>query len=392
MPTFPLGAVDVVDAPGAQTAAQKLEGASEVAVDLEADSMHAFRARLCFLQVGTDTDVFLFDTLAPGVEAGLLAPLMADPARTKFFHAAQGDLQFLAETGVRVQGLFDTHRAATLLGLPKVGLADLARERLGVELPKEHQQSDFSLRPLPAEMRDYIANDVRYLCELGRLVREECRKADILEEVLLDCIRLCEEAAARPDVGAEFKPKLPRAGLSPVQLLVANAVAQALHRKRLEWAEKANVPMGRMLSNMAIGDIAVKLPTTPKELARAAGVRGSFVREHGEEVLATVRELLEKSRRGELQPESEPKDGTRDPNRRKREEALKTFRTVKAAERKVTPSVVLPNPVMDALVSRPPRNLEELAKVPWLGEKRVRLYGEALLALLSQYPAAQSLF
>ncbi|HVG62103.1 MAG TPA: HRDC domain-containing protein [Hyalangium sp.] len=392
MPTFPLGAVDVVDAPGAQTAAQKLEGASEVAVDLEADSMHAFRARLCFLQVGTDTDVFLFDTLAPGVEAGLLAPLMADPARTKFFHAAQGDLQFLAETGVRVQGLFDTHRAATLLGLPKVGLADLARERLGVELPKEHQQSDFSLRPLPAEMRDYIANDVRYLCELGRQIREECRKADILEEVLLDCIRLCEEAAARPDVGAEFKPKLPRAGLSPVQLLVANAVAQALHRKRLEWAEKANVPMGRMLSNMAIGDIAVKLPTTPKELARAAGVRGSFVREHGEEVLATVRELLEKSRRGELQPESEPKDGTRDPNRRKREEALKTFRTVKAAERKVTPSVVLPNPVMDALVSRPPRNLEELAKVPWLGEKRVRLYGEALLALLSQYPAAQSLF
>jgi ribonuclease D len=392
MPTFPQGAVDVVDTPGAQAAARKLEGAAELAVDLEADSMHAFRARLCFLQVGTDTDVFLFDTLAPGVEAGLLAPLMADPARTKFFHAAQGDLQFLAETGVRVQGLFDTHRAATLLGWPKVGLADLARERLGVELPKEHQQSDFSLRPLPTEMHDYIANDVRYLCELGRQVREECRKADILEEVLLDCVRMCEEAAARPNVGAEFKPKLPRAGLSPVQLVLAHAVAHALHRKRLEWAEKANVPMGRMLSNMAIGDIAVKLPTTPKELARAAGVRGSFVREHGEEVLATVRELLEKSRRGELKPESEAKDGSRDPNRRKREDALKTFRTAKAAERKVTPSVVLPNPVMDALVSRPPRNLEELAKVPWIGEKRVRLYGEVLLALLSQYPAPQSLF
>jgi ribonuclease D len=121
-------------------------------------------------------------------------------------------------------------------------------------------------------------------------------------------------------------------------------------------------------------------------------VRGSFVREHGEEVLATVRELLEKSRRGELKPEGEPKEGSRDPNRRKREDALKAFRTEKAAERKVTPSVVLPNPVMDALASRPPRNLEELAKVPWMGEKRVRLYGEALLALLSQYPAPQSLF
>ena len=235
-------------------------------------------------------------------------------------------------------------------------------------------------------MREYIANDVRYLCELGRQVRDECRKADILEEVLLDCARLCEEAAARPDVGAEYKPKLPRAGLSPAQLLLANTVAHALHHQRLEWAEKANVPMGRMLSNMAIADIAVKLPTNPRELARAAGVRGSFVREHGEAVLALVRELVEKSRKGELKPEREARDGTRDTNRRKREDALKAFRSEKAAERKVTPSVVLPNPVLEALLAVPPRNLEELSKVPWMGEKRVRLYGEALVALLSQFP------
>jgi ribonuclease D len=386
MPTYPQGAVDVVDAPGAQAAARTLEGARELAVDLEADAMHAFRARLCFLQLGTDTDVFLFDTLAPGVDARLLAPLMVDPERTKFFHAAQGDLQYLAEAGVRVQGLFDTHRAATLLGWPKVGLADIARERLGVELPKEHQQSDFSLRPVPPGMRDYIANDVRYLCELGRQVREECQKADILEEVLLDCQRLCDEAVVRPDTGADFKPKLPKAGLKPEQQVLATAIAHALHRKRLEWAEKANVPMGRMLSNMAITDIAVKLPTNNKELARAAGVRGPFVREHGEEVLAIVRELAEKSRKRELQPERDPRDGVRDPNRRKREEALKAFRSEKALQRKVTPSVVLPNPIMDALAAAPPRTLEELAKVPWFGEKRVRLYGADLLALLAQHP------
>lgn len=391
MPTYPQGAVDIVDAPSAEAAARTLAQAPELAVDLEADSMHAFRARLCFLQLGTDSNVFLFDTLAPGVDASLLAPLMADPERTKFFHAAQGDLQFLAEVGIRVRGLFDTHRAATLLGWPKVGLADIARERLGVELPKEHQQSDFSLRPLPEGMRDYIANDVRYLCELGRQTREACSAADILEEVLLDCERMCEEAAVRPDVGAEFKPKLPKAGLNPAQLTLANAVAHALHRKRLEWAEQANVPMGRMLSNMAIGEIAVRLPANPKELARAPGVRGSFVREHGDEVLAVLRGLLEQSRRGELKPERDAKDGSRDPNRRKREEALKAFRTEKATARKVTPSVVLTNPLLDALASRPPRTLEELAQLPWFGEKRLRLYGEELLALLAQFPAPPSL-
>jgi ribonuclease D len=385
MPTYPQGAVDVVDAAGAQSALRKLEAARELAVDLEADSMHAFRARLCFLQLGTDTDVFLFDTLQPGVEARLLAPLMADPTRPKYFHAAQGDLQFLAEAGVRVQGLFDTHRAATLLGWPKVGLADVARERLGVDLPKEHQQSDFSIRPLPPGMRDYIANDVRYLCELGRNVREACREADILEEVLLDCVRLCDEAVARPDVGADFKPKLPRAGLNPAQVALANAIAHALHRKRLEWAEKENVPMGRMLSNMAMADIAVKLPANPRELARAAGVRGSFVRTYGDEVLAVVRELVEKSRKGELEPEREPK-GPRDSNRRKREDALKQFRVEKATERKVTPSVVLPNPILDMIAGQPPKSLEELGQVPYFGEKRLQLYGPALIELLAQFP------
>ncbi|PTL83905.1 ribonuclease D [Vitiosangium sp. GDMCC 1.1324] len=386
MPTFPQGAQDIVDTEGAQAAARKLEQAPELAVDVEADAMHAFRARLCFLQVGTDEEVYLFDTLQPGVVPSLLAPVMADPGRTKFFHAASGDLPYLAEAGVRVRGLFDTHRAATLLGWPKVGLADLARERLGVELPKEHQQSDFSLRPLPPGMRDYIANDVRYLVELGRQVREECRKADILEEVLLDCQRMCDEAAARPDVGADFKPRLPKGGLTPPQLLLANTIAHALHRKRLEWAEAENIPMGRMLSNMAISDIAVKPPGNNKELARAAGVRGAFVRAHGDEVLALVRELLEKSRRGELKEEPGEQKGPKDPNRRKREDALKAWRVEKAGARKVTPSVVLPNATMDTLVSRPPASLDELRAVPYFGDKRVQLYGEELLALLAQYP------
>ncbi|ATB42877.1 ribonuclease D [Cystobacter fuscus] len=385
MPTFPTGAQDIEDAAAAQAAARTLEQARELSVDVETDAMHSFRARLCFLQLATDTDVFLFDTLQPGVHPSLLSRVMEDPDRTKFFHAASGDLPFLAEAGVRVRGLFDTHRAATLLGWPKVGLADLARERLGVELPKEHQQSDFALRPLPPGMRDYIANDVRYLVELGRQVREECRKADVLEEVLLDCQRMCDEAAARPDVGTEFKPKLPKGGLTPAQLLLANAIAQALHKKRLEWAEAENVPMGRTLSNMAITDIALKPPGNTKELARAAGVRGAFVRAHGEEVIALVRELLEKSRQGELKPEVEER-GPRDANRRKREDALKAWRSEQAAARKVTPSVVLPNALFDALVSRPPANLDELRALPYLGDKRVGLYGEGILAVLSQYP------
>jgi len=64
------------------------------------------------------------------------------------------------------------------------------------------------------------------------------------------------------------------------------------------------------------------------------------------------------------------------------EEALKEFRAAKATERRVTPSVVLPNPLIDELAATPPGDLESLGRVPYLGEKRVRLYGEELLRVL----------
>lgn len=373
---------DILNERHALEAVDALRQSGEIAVDVEADSMHAFRARLCFVQVGTDRFIFLFDTLQPGVRADVLKELCEDPERTKYFHAAGGDLQFLAEAGVRVRRLFDTHRAATLLGLPKVGLADLVRERIGVELKKEHQQSDFSIRPLPPGMREYIADDVRYLCEIGRQIREECRSKDILEEVELDCERIAEEAAARPDVGADFKPKIPKDKLSADGVKLAMAITQAIHRKRLEYAEKANVPMGRMLSNAALQELAIRAPTDVKTLVRVPNVRGPFVREHGEEVIFIIKELIALQRAGNLPDPDAADRGQRDPKRKKREDALKAWRSAKATERKVTPSVVLTNPLIDDLSRAPPQSVEDLRANRWFGEKRVRLYGEELVAVL----------
>lgn len=359
---------------------ESLASVQELAVDVEADSMHHFRARLCFVQLGTDHDIYLLDTLQPDVSPRALAALFGDPIVTKYFHAAQGDLQYLAEEGVRVRGLFDTHRAATLLGWPRVGLVDLVKEKLGATLKKEHQQADFSLRPLPPELREYIADDVRYLCEVGRWVKEACLKADILEEVLLDCDRMCDDAAARPDPATDYTPKLPRQGLSREAFIVAWHVAHALHRKRLEWAAAEDLPMGRMLSNMALGALATKPPSDLRAMVKLEGVRGAFVRAHGDEVMALIAKLQADAKAGALPMPEEKKD--RDPKRKKREEALLEWRKVEAGTRKVTPSVVLSNGLVAELATTPPATLEELAKVAYFGEKRANRYGIALMALL----------
>jgi len=377
MATLAQPAHDVVDAAGLGAALRAVEHELMLAVDLEADSMHAFRARLCFLQLGTDSDIWLLDTLAPGVEVSAMAALFGDTQHTKVFHAAQGDLQFLAESGVRVRNLFDTHRAATLLGWPKVGLADLVAERLGVTLAKEHQQADFSIRPLPLAMRTYIADDVRYLTELGRQVKAAVEAADIAEEVRLDCERLTDEAVARPTV-ASFTPRIPR-NLPAAEQAFQLAAGARLHALRLVWAEAADLPMGRMLSNAAIQELISRPPRDLRALSRTPGVRGQVVREHGEEVLALLTQLKAAAERGDLPL---PEAAERDPGRRRREDALKAFRAQRAAERGVTPSVVLTNPLVDQLAAAPPSSLEELAAVPYLGEKRLRLCGEALLEVL----------
>ena len=377
---IPQGATDITQPDQLPRVTEALSKVKEFSVDVEADAMHAFHARLCFVQIGTDQDIFLLDTLQPGVEISSQAQVFADPSVTKFFHAAGGDLQYLAEAGIRVKGLFDTHRATTLLGWAKVGLADLVMEKLQIKLLKEHQQSDFSLRPLPPGMRDYIADDVRYLTDIGRLVRQACEKAAILEEVELDCARMADEAARRPDLATEFKPKIPKSGLSGAQIRLAEVIAWELHRKRLEWAQKEDIPFGRMLSNAAVGAIASNPPTEAKDLQRREGVRSAFVREHGEEVLAMLKEKIGLQRDGKL-PEG-PVEEQRDPKRKRREDALTDFRKSRAADRKVTASVILPNALIQEIARTNPKNLEELGQVPWIGEKRVRLYGVDLVRLL----------
>ena len=383
MAPYPEGATDVSTADDLLRVVQSTSAAAELAVDAEADALHAFRPRLCFVQIATDKEIFLLDTLRPEIRLEELGAVFADPARTKYFHAAGGDLQYLTERGIRVHGLFDTHRAATLLGWQKVGLADLLRERLQVNLLKEHQQADFSIRPLPEEMRQYIADDVRYLCELGRQIREECRKADILEEVELDCRRLEDEALSRPEMGMEFQVKLSRPGMSTTERALGTAIALSLHRLRLKWAEEADVPFGRMLSNAGIGELASNPPENMGQLAKTPHVRGRFAREHGDELLAAIAEQLGRWRRGEL-PVELPERKKGDSAQRKREEALREWRAPKAKERKVAQSVVLTNPLISHLARTPPRDLSELAQVPYFGEKRVRLYGKELLRLLNQ--------
>lgn len=353
------------------TAVQALEGASAAAVDLETNGMHVFRAELCFVQIAVPGRIFVIDTLAPEVSAPALAGPLGDPSLRKIFHDGQGDLRMLAREGLRVRGLFDTQRAARLLGLPRVGLGDLVEERFGVRLAKEHQTADFGQRPVPEELLAYVKDDVRYLLPLAEALEAELRQKDIWEEFELECERIAVESEV-PE--ALPRPKLPGGARDAL----GRAIAEAVDRIRYEEAEARNIPVGRALSNATVGAIAARRPRSLKQLSRIPGMKGSFLRVRGEEILAAIEALTARDEKGELPPP--PPTPRPDAARRKREERLKAWRNEAAKQREVLPMVILPNPLLDRIAADAPADREALAALPFIGEKRLELYGDAILA------------
>jgi len=134
-------------------------------VDVErADADNYFR-RAALVQVGTAADCILIDTVALEL-LPVLHEFLAD--RTIILHALENDLVPLQAAGVDPPRIEDTAIAASLLGLP-IGLDPLLQELLGVSLSPDKerfQRADWAMRPLPADMLAYAADDVFHLPRL----------------------------------------------------------------------------------------------------------------------------------------------------------------------------------------------------------------------------------
>jgi len=112
----------------------KLRAARWLALDTEADSLHAYPEKVCLIQISTAQGDELVDPLA----AINLDPLFhVFNGRQLIFHAADYDLRLLEKHHqFRPSAIFDTMLAARLLGERQFGLSSLAEAFLGVKLDK----------------------------------------------------------------------------------------------------------------------------------------------------------------------------------------------------------------------------------------------------------------
>src|SRR6476659_7706125 len=165
-----------------------LQAASWVAVDTEADSLHAYPEKVCLIQISTVAGDELVDPLA-GVDINPM--LDALTGHELIMHGADYDLRLLVKHHKFVpSAVFDTMLAARLLGLRQFGLSHLVEYYLGVKLEKGAQKANWAMRPLTERMELYARNDTHYLKSLADHLKEALHAKSRLAWHAESCARL----------------------------------------------------------------------------------------------------------------------------------------------------------------------------------------------------------
>lgn len=229
----------------------KLAAAPWVAIDTEADSLHAYPEKLCLLQISLPGRDEILDPLAP---INLAPVLDALRGHELILHGADYDLRLLRRSfRFFPQTIFDTMWAARLLGLTEFGLTHLVAKYLGVTLEKGPQKMNWAQRPLTERMAMYARNDTRYLQPLADLLwrqLEEKGRLSWQREVCTRLIRDCsEERIPDPDAVWRIKgsDRLDRSAL---------AVLRELWQWREMEAMKKNKPPYFILSHELLVSIS----------------------------------------------------------------------------------------------------------------------------------------
>ena len=164
-----------------ERAINDFERAKVLSIDTEYDSFRYFKEKLCLIQIHAVNTTYVFDPLE-SLDLSFLGKYFNNKRIVKVLHAADNDIRLLKrDYKFNFKNIFDTHRAALLLGFQQLSLEKMIKEFVGVELKKNKkiQRSRWDSRPLTDEQLEYAVQDVIYLPELYKKQSEELNAKDI---------------------------------------------------------------------------------------------------------------------------------------------------------------------------------------------------------------------
>ncbi|MDE2748355.1 MAG: HRDC domain-containing protein [Chloroflexota bacterium] len=367
-------AVTIDDPRALAAAVQRLRGADRIAIDTESNSLHAYRGRTCLIQLSTPAEDLLIDPLAIA-DISALAPVLADPAIEKTFHAAEYDLICLKrDFDFDVRNIFDTMAAARVCGIQRIGLGNMLEDLLGVRHSKKHQKYDWARRPLPESVRRYAQVDTHYLLPLRAALIERLQSLDRLEEAreyIADVTRF-EPQSEEFDPNGFWRLAPPKALNRP-----EIAVLRELYILRDELAKSVDHPPPRLIPNKALLQIVKMQPRSAEYLYDIRGLPAWLVRQSGDEIVEAV-----KHGRASRLPVKRPRPKPVPAPVAERYTALHNWRKATANARGVESDVIISRRALWDIARRKPASVAELSDICGLGPWRRATYGAELVAIV----------
>src|SRR3954454_14189792 len=262
--------------------------AGRFGIDTEFVSESRYRALLGLVQVVVEADgqqhIELLDPIA-GFDHEPLAEVWADPEVEVVIHSGGQDVAVLRRAwGVAPANVFDTQIAAGFAGFSaQAGYGNLLQAALKVRLAKSAGFTRWDRRPLTEEQLDYARKDVEDVLPLADDLQRRLRSSGRLEWAREECRRL-EEISDESDPESAYR-RLPRVNQLRSR---PRAVARELAAWRETTAESEDRPVGAVLPDVALVEIAKRQPTSLQELERIRGIRPDTGRRRGRQILEAV--------------------------------------------------------------------------------------------------------
>jgi ribonuclease D len=277
--------------------AQAAKASGRLGIDTEFMSEGRYRALLCLTQVAVDDrsradqpTIILIDALATSAaDTQPLAELLADPSVEIILHAGRQDVAILRRAwATTLTNVFDTQIAAGFAGASaQSGYGNLLGSVLGRRVGKTASFTRWDARPLTSEQLSYAAEDVAHLLELADELQRRLTASGRLEWAREECRRL-ESATDERDPESAWE-RLPRVNqLDPK----ARAVAKALAAWRERTASSEDRPVGSVLADPALVEVAKRQPADARALENIRGIHPSGIRRRGAAIIDAVREGL----------------------------------------------------------------------------------------------------
>ncbi len=359
------------------SAVEQFKGYSSLAFDAEMDSFFVYHTKLCLIQVTAGDSDYLIDPLEIS-DLSVLNAVTQDPSIRKVFHAGENDIPFFRDRGVEFKNLFDTHLAAKILELPSKGLAGLVELYFQVELSKEHQRSDWRLRPLSDEQLAYAQEDTRYLNRLADLLQHELVERELEEQAWQEFVGVERFSFASkqwdPNGWARIKGANELTGLQ-------RAVAAGLFAWREQVAEREDQALFRVLNNATL--LALTRRRFSSQAALQQWLKSKYLKDRAAEIFAVVTKALDggpillpdlgKKKYGGLSPEEESLF-----------QRLREWRNEESLRSKVEPERVFSNKQLKRIVRRGPLLSEDLKELSTVEPWRIEKYGSRILEVLRE--------